>query len=158
MNVIVDIADLAATNEREVTLQTHSLGSCIAVALWDPETCIGGLLHFMLPEAAIAPEQAVVAPAMFCDTGVPLLFQRMFELGAVKRRLRVRVAGGGRLLHDSELYNIGKRNYLALRKLFWKNGVLIEGEDVGGAESRSAELCLSNGEFIVRTREREVRL
>lgn len=154
----VDIADLAVSNDPQVTLITYSLGSCIGVTLWDPMARVGGLLHYMLPEAALSPEKAKRNPAMFCDTGVPLLFRRAYELGAVKQRLIVKVAGGAQLLDDNGTFNIGKRNYLALRKLFWKNGVLIDAEQVGGTLSRTLRLDLRTGITTLKTREGEAPL
>jgi len=95
---------------------------------------------------------------MFCDTGVPRLFRAIYELGGIKSRLIVKVAGGSMLLDDRGTFNIGKRNYLALRQLFWKNGVMIDGEDVGGSVSRTLRLHVGTGEVTVKTRDREVPL
>lgn len=158
MNRVVDIAGLAVSNTPSDVLVTHSLGSCIGVAIWDPVARVGGLLHFMLPDSSASPEKAEALPAMFCDTGVTRLFFGAYELGAAKRRLIVRVAGGSQLIGGPGPLSIGKRNYLALRKLFWKNGVVIEKEHVGGCTSRSMTLDLDTGEVTVRTREGEVRL
>jgi chemotaxis protein CheD len=156
--LVVDIADLAVSRDPDVTLVTYSLGSCIGVSIWDPAVRAGGMLHYMLPEAALSPEKASGAPAMFCDTGVPRLFRAVYELGAVKSRLIVKVAGGSVLLDDHGTFNIGKRNYLALRKIFWKNGVMIDGEDVGGSLSRTLRLHIGTGEVTIKTRDREVPL
>ena len=101
------------------TNRTQVAGSCIGVSIWDPVAKVAGLLHFMLPESSISPEKARTTPAMFCDTGVPKLFKAAYELGAVKRRLVVKVARGSQLLDDQGTFNIGKRNYLAIRKIFW---------------------------------------
>jgi len=52
---------------------------------------------------------------------------------------------------DSEgVFNIGKRNYLALRKILWKAGVLVQGEDVGGNASRTVRLEVGSGRFWLR--------
>ena len=155
---VVDIADLAVSNDPGAVLVTYSLGSCIGVAIWDPVVCVAGLLHYMLPEASVSPEKARSTPAMFCDTGVPMLFRAAYELGAVKRRLVVKVAGGSQLLDDNGTFNIGRRNYLALRKIFWKNGVLIDGEHVGGSVSRTMRIEVASGIVTVRIRGEEVRL
>jgi chemotaxis protein CheD len=158
MTQVVDIADLAVSGDPTTTLITYSLGSCIGLTIWDPVACVGGMLHYMLPESQLAPEKAKSSPAMFCDTGVPKLFRAAYELGAVKTRLVVRVAGGSQLLDDHGTFNIGKRNYLALRKLFWKNGILITAEDVGGAVSRTVKLDVGVGTVTVKSRNQEVPL
>lgn len=154
----VDIADLAVSNDPNATLVTYSLGSCIGVTIWDPQSRVGGMLHYMLPDASINPEKAKSIPAMFGETGIPLLFRSAYALGAVKTRLVVKVAGGAQLLGDSQLFDIGKRNYLLLRKLLWKNGVLIDKEDVGGSVSRTIRLDIGTGRFTMRRGGEEVEL
>lgn len=149
-NLIVGMADCQVTNARDQVLVTYALGSCIAVAIHDPVAGVGGMLHYMLPESAIAPAKASENPFMFADTGIPLLFRRAYEYGAEKRRLVVRVAGGAQVMDREGVFNIGKRNYLALRKILWKAGVLVQGEDVGGNNSRTVRLEVGTGRFWLR--------
>jgi chemotaxis protein CheD len=158
MSVVVDIADLAVSNDPSATLITYSLGSCIGVAIWDPAAHVGGMLHYMLPDSQLSPDKARANPAMFADTGIPKLFRAAYELGAVKNRLIVKVAGGSQLLDDNGTFNIGKRNYLALRKIFWKNGVMIKAEDVGGSASRTLKLEVVSGVVTIKSRSQEVPL
>jgi len=147
---VVDIADYLVTRDADTTLVTYSLGSCIGLAIWDPASRVAGLLHFMLPDSALAPEKANRNPGMFCDTGVPALFRAAYDLGAAKSRLVVKIAGGARLLNDSGTFNIGERNYLSLRRILWRNGVLISAEDVGGSASRTLRLNAASGATSVR--------
>jgi chemotaxis protein CheD len=156
--LVIDIADLNVSKNTDTTLITYSLGSCIGVAIWDPVVHVGGMLHYMLPESTLSPEKAKSSPAMFCDTGIPRLFKAAYELGAQKKRLIVKIAGGSLLLDDNGTFNIGKRNYLALRKIFWKNGVMIDGEDVGGSVSRTMRLHVATGEVTIKTRNKEAAL
>ena len=70
----------------------------------------------------------------------------------------VKVAGGSQLLDDQGTFNIGKRNYLALRKIFWKNGIMIDGEHVGGSISRTVRVEMATGAVTVKMRGQEVLL
>jgi len=158
MDQVVGIADFKVTDDPHVELVTYSLGSCIGVTIWDPEVRVGGMLHYMLPDSTLSPHKATNQPAMFADTGIPALFRAAYEKGAVKGRMIVKVAGGSNLLDDNGTFNIGKRNYVSLRKIFWKNGVLIHKEDVGGSISRTLRLKVDTGEVVLRTREGEVQL
>ena len=158
MDQVIDIADFQVTDERRNTLVTYSLGSCIGIAIWDPQAYVGGMVHYMLPESSLAPEKAARQPAMFADTGIPALFRAAYELGAAKGRLIVKVAGGSNLLDDNGTFNIGRRNYVSLRKIFWKNGVLISAEHVGGSTSRTLRLQVGTGRVTVKTRDGEVEL
>jgi chemotaxis protein CheD len=47
------------------------------------------------------------------------------------------VAGGAHAgaTEEDDRFQIGKRNLLALRKLLWKNGVLIHAHDTGGVQT-----------------------
>ncbi|MEO7142459.1 MAG: chemotaxis protein CheD [Bryobacteraceae bacterium] len=148
--VVVGISDCAVSSDPEAQLVTYALGSCIAVTLFDPIARVAGLLHFMLPESTLDRDKAAKNPAMFADTGIPLLFRRAYDCGAGKRRLVVRVAGGAQMADERGVFNIGKRNYLAMRKILWKAGVLIDGEAVGGMVSRTLRLDVATGRLWLR--------
>lgn len=132
---------------------THALGSCLGVVIYDPVARVGGMLHAMLPLSSVDPEKAKRHPLMFVDTGVPRLFIACYRAGAQKNRLQVKVAGGA-CIHaneDEDLFQIGKRNFIVLRKLLWKNDVLITSSDVGGSESRTLSLNIGTGQVTVRS-------
>jgi chemotaxis protein CheD len=156
--ITVDISDIKVTDDPDSVIVTYALGSCIAVVVYDPIKVAGGMIHFMLPMSSTSPDKAREKPAMFADTGVPLLFTEMYRLGCDKKNLVVKVVGGGSLYDDNGMFNIGQRNYTVVRKLFWKNGVLIKAEDVGGAKSRTARLFVRSGKVVVRSQNEETEL
>ena len=158
MTLTVDISDLKVSESPGDLLVTYALGSCIAVMVHDPVRVAAGMIHYMLPLSELSREKAQARPAMFADTGVPLLFQTMYRLGCDKRNLVVKVAGGGALYDDQGIFAIGQRNYTALRKMFWKAGVLIAAEDVGGSRSRTARLHVGTGRCTVASQGQEVEL
>jgi len=153
--VVVGIADMAMTSDPCSTLITYALGSCIGVTIFDPVAKVGGMLHFMLPQGSLSPEKATRTPCMFADSGVPLLFTKAYELGARKERLVVVAAGGAEILADEGHFRIGSRNRTMLRKLFWKNNVLISAEDTGGTHSRTMALRLADGLVTVKNKNEE---
>jgi len=155
---VISVADFAVSKDENCTLVTYSLGSCIGLSIWDPVAKIGGLLHYMLPASSNCPGKASDKPCMFADTGVPLLFKSCYSLGAKKQRLVVKVAGGSQLLHDQGMFDIGRRNYLFLRKLLWKNNVMIDAEDVGGCVARTMRLEIGTGRVSVKTGSQEYEL
>lgn len=124
---------------------THGLGSCLGIAVHDPASHVGGLLHVMMPMAEVNPDKAAANPYMFVDTGVPEFFRQIYAVGGVKSRLVVKVAGGANTHAGSDHFAIGKRNYIILKKMFWKNGILIDSEDVGGTIARTMYLDISTG-------------
>jgi chemotaxis protein CheD len=132
-------------------LVTHALGSCIGLTIYDPVVKVGGMIHYMLPSSRIDPQRARENPLMFADTGIPLLFKAAYKLGAEKSRIIVKIAGGANLLDSKGVFQIGKRNFMAARKILWANQVLIRKEDTGGTVSRGLKLVLSSGEVLVKT-------
>jgi chemotaxis protein CheD len=148
--VVVGMADMQITSDPNAVLITYALGSCIAVLVYDPTKRVGGMIHYMLPNSTVAPEKAAKNPAMFADTGVPLLFEKMYARSCRKQDLVVRVTGGAKLYEDNGAFEIGKRNHVLLRKMFWRVGVNVAGEDVGGSVARTARLFLADGRATVR--------
>jgi chemotaxis protein CheD len=150
MNLVVGVADMKISSNIEQVIITHALGSCIGVAIYDPHVKVGGLLHYMLPESSLDEEKSRENPFMFADTGIPRLFKECYRLGALKQRMLVKVAGGSQVLGGPEHFNIGRRNYAALRKIFLKNNVLIGKEDVGGTKARTMYLEIASGKVWVK--------
>ena len=147
---VVGVADMKTGTGGQV-LVTHALGSCLGLMIYDPVAKVGGLLHAMLPIAKINPEKAATNPSMFVDTGVPGLFQAVYSLGGQKDRLIVKAAGCARPLNAGEMFRIGERNYVMLKKLLWKTNILISAEDIGGTAGRTVRFDLDTGRITIRS-------
>ena len=145
MNIVVGVSDMKTSNDHKGTLVTYSLGSCIGIAVYDPVVKAGGLLHFMLPESSLDPQKAAGRPYMFADSGIPRLFKAVYGLGGEKRRMRVIVVGGSQVLDQKGFFNIGKRNEMAVRKIFHRNNVMIDYQDTGGSSNRTIRLEIGSG-------------
>ena len=157
-NIVVDIADMQigkGGNGEELT--TYALGSCIGVAIFDPVSQVGGMIHYMLPEAKLNPEKARANPYMFADTGIPMLFRAAYKEGALRSRIIIKLAGGANVMDQSNFFNIGKRNYLAARKLLYKNNLLIASELVGGVSGKTMRMRLNDGRVEIKLPGGEVR-
>ncbi|HZL57370.1 MAG TPA: chemotaxis protein CheD [Bryobacteraceae bacterium] len=148
--IVVGMGDCRVAGLPALTLSTYALGSCIAVVVYDWKSKLGGLLHVMLPDSSMDRARAGLNPYVYVDTGVPALFRRLRELGSSKGGARCCIAGGASMMADSAHFEIGKRNYLALKKSLWKMGVFVDQEDVGGSESRSVRLDLETGRVDLR--------
>ncbi len=145
MKYVVGVGDMKVGTAADLIV-THGLGSCLGIAVHDPASHVGGLLHVMMPMSELNPAKAAVNPYMFVDTGVPEFFRQIYAVGGVKSRLVVKVAGGANTQGaNGDHFAIGKRNYIILKKMFWKNGILIDGEDVGGSIARTMYLDINAG-------------
>jgi len=147
--LVVGVSDLKVSNNRQASLITYALGSCIGVTLYDPVAGVGGMLHYMLPLASRDPDKAQNNPAMYGDTGFVMLLNQVLDQGAQKERLVVKVAGGGAPMDAAGWFKIGQRNLAVLRKLLWKNRLLIAAEDTGGTRPRTMRLQLADGQVTV---------
>ncbi|MFH0811131.1 MAG: chemotaxis protein CheD [Pseudomonadota bacterium] len=149
LRMIVGMADMG-TGRVGDELVTYSLGSCIAVAAVDLATGVGGLLHFMLPESRLDRAKAVSRPCMFADTGISKLLNECERLGAMRRRLVIKLAGGAQVLDKCNFFNVGERNYQAAKNLLQAQGLVIDGEDVGGSDVRTVEMQVSTGRVAIK--------
>ncbi len=149
----VGVADMKVSAKIGDLIITHALGSCLGIAVHDPVACVGGLLHVMLPLSTIDPAKAESNPSMFVDTGFPELLMECFNTGALRQRLEIRVAGGAssREKEEDDFFQIGKRNLIVLRRLLWKNGLLLKSYDVGGGNSRTMSLEIGTGKVTIKS-------
>ena len=145
------MADWAA-DQGASDLLTLGLGSCVAIMLYDKETRIGGMAHVLLPSRSLARD--ATNPAKFPETAVPLLVQRMTQLGADPRRMVAKLAGGASMfaaLMTPGTIQMGERNIVASRNALRDAAIPIVAEAVGGGQGRSVRFHLADGSIEIRT-------
>jgi chemotaxis protein CheD len=146
----VKVADYAVS-QGNVIISSVGLGSCIAIALYDARTTIGGLAHILVPSPALARDTS--NPAKFPTTAVPLLVAEMRRRGA-SAEITAKIAGGASMfasLIPAGGINMGERNAVATRDALHDAGVPLLAEDVGGDYGRSVYFHLANGRFQIRS-------
>lgn len=151
MQLTIGIGEMAVTKSPDDVIVTHALGSCLGITIYDPVANVGGMLHALLPSQDDKEAKSAKKPTFYVDAGTALLFKACYELGAKKQRLIVKVAGGAstKTDPDKDMFQIGRRNFTAFRKILWKNGVLINKHDVGGTEPRTMTLIMVDGEVEI---------
>jgi chemotaxis protein CheD len=148
--VVIGVGDVAASNNTNMTLSTYALGSCVAVVAYDASVHAGAILHLMLPESSISPEKAAVQPAMFADTGFPVLMAKLAGLRADARRLKLFLAGGAAVLQGNDPFKIGSRNIEAVKQNVQQRGLYVVASDLGGAVNRTVHLDIATGEVTIK--------
>ncbi len=141
-----------AVDRGDVDLVAVGLGSCVAVALYDPDTRVGGLLHLLLPSPAQGSDPSNAA--RFAETGIPLLLREVVAAGAKPERLAARLAGGASLFGrpgGGGPVAMGDRNVAAARQALARAYVPIAAEAVLGHHGRSVRFHLSDGAIDVGT-------
>ncbi|MGI6144215.1 MAG: chemotaxis protein CheD [Peptococcia bacterium] len=148
----IGIAELK-TAFSPATLFTAGLGSCIGVCLWDPKIKLGGIVHIMLPDSTLG-RNHVINKAKYVDTGIRALIDEMLSKGANKRRLVAKIAGGAQMFimqSNLEMLKIGERNIEAVRNELKHQNIKLISEDVGGNYGRTIEFFTENGQLLVKS-------
>lgn len=148
--VVVGVGDMSVSNNPSITLSTYALGSCVGVAAYDPISKAGGLLHMMLPDSKISPDKAISQPAMFADTGLPLLFRSLAGIRVDRGRVRIMVAGGASVIGGADAFKIGERNVRATLDYLAQEGYVVRHTDLGGNTNRTLHLEIFTGTLTLK--------
>ncbi len=153
----IGIADIAVSKDPDI-ITTLGLGSCIGIAMFDPSTKVGGLVHVMLPDSTKIKQNA--NPAKFADTGITDLLNRMVKAGANKARIVAKIAGGAKMFEVSgttDVGNVGERNAQASKDKLRQLGIRLIAEDCGANYGRTVELNCATGEYVIKAVGRPVK-
>ncbi|MFN8646196.1 MAG: chemotaxis protein CheD [Gemmatimonadales bacterium] len=149
--IMVRVAEYAAGGA-DAVLVTLGLGSCVAITLHDAERQVGGLAHILLPSRSLS--RSAENPGRFPQTALPALVEEMTALGADRRRLTARLAGGASMfanLVPAGSMQMGDRNVIAVREVLNHLAIPIVGESVGGNSGRSVWFTVADGQVEVRS-------
>lgn len=150
---VVGVGDMSVSNNPNITLSTYALGSCVAVIGYDAAMRAGGLLHLMLPDSKLSPDKAISQPAMFADTGLPLLLRALAGLKSNTARMRWFVAGGASVLCTNDNFRIGERNIRSITDQFTKYNLRWHQSALGGTINRTVHLNVGTGNITLKTPE-----
>ena len=146
----VGMADLNICKKPD-GITTLGLGSCVGIAIRDPQTGIGGLAHIMLPDSTQIQNNSNVPK--FADTGIDELVRRIVAAGASRTRLVAKIAGGAQMFAftaTSPLGRVGDRNVEAVKKKLEQLKIPIHAEDTGENYGRTVIFYPENGRFVIR--------
>ena len=150
--IVVGISDLNIALQGDV-LVTYALGSCVGICLYDPITKIAGLSHIMLPTISDFSNFNTVREK-FADTAIEILLQRMLSSGAMKPRIRAKIAGGAQMfgnLNNLSLAGIGTRNVLAVKRELLRLRIPVVAEDTGKDYGRTVYFDSDEGVMKVKS-------
>lgn len=149
---IVGVGGFTASKNPAEIIKTFALGSCVAVIMLHPPTRSVGMVHVALPDSAVARGNIGDRPGYFADTGIPILLQEMAKLGANSpgnKGMVVKLAGGAKVLDPNNVFNVGKRNILAIKKILWSMGMGPVAEDLGQNFSRTVSVEVKTGRITI---------
>lgn len=153
----VGMADLNVCTSPNA-LTTLGLGSCVGIVLFDPIRKIAGLVHVMLPDSTkiINNENK----AKFADTGIDVLISEMIKIGADRRALIAKIAGGAQMFafkNNNEMMRIGERNVEATKFKLHELGIMIKAEDTGANYGRTIEFYAETGALKIKSVGKELK-
>ncbi len=133
-------------------ITTLGLGSCVGIVLYDPVKKIAGMVHIMLPDSTKILNNE--NKAKFADTGIDLLIKRMAEIGADRRVLIAKIAGGAQMFafgSNNDMMRIGDRNVEATKLKLGQLGIRIMAEDTGANYGRTVEFYPETGALLIKS-------
>jgi chemotaxis protein CheD len=146
-------------NKGEGTIVTYALGSCVGICLYDKESKIGGLSHIMLPDSTSIQTGAAVNRMKFADTAVPDMLSAMLKQGAIKARIKAKIAGGAMMFQtSSEKFNIGERNVQAVKECLRLLQIPIIAQDTGLNFGRTVFFYTQDGKVEVKSTTQGMRI
>ena len=130
---------------------TIGLGSCVGIAIFDYQKKIGGLAHIMLPDSTQFSN--ISNKYKFANLAIPQLVEGLVALGANKKRLQAKIAGGASMFNFSDksmVMDIGKRNIEAVKDALGKECIPVIAQNVGGNKGRSIRFDTETGFISVK--------
>lgn len=128
-----------ATSDDPNVVMTTVLGSCVAACIWDPIAQVGGVNHFLLPDHASGTGNPIVYGAQAME----LLINDLLKKGALKRRLRAKLFGGGNMMEG--LSNIGEKNAEFAQNFLANEGIECVSSSLLGAQARRVRFHPTTG-------------
>ncbi len=138
---------------------TYALGSCVGICLYDKQLKIGGLSHIMLPESSMFSKNDINR-MKFADTAIVDLVRDLVRLGADRRRLTAKIAGGAQMFEAQQgslVGTIGDRNIASVKSTLQSLKIPIIAEDTGSNYGRTVYFNLDTGIMKVQSLSRSIR-
>ena len=145
--LVAGIGEMVLSSSPESHLVAYGLGSCVALAAWDPRVKAGGLAHFMLPSG---PANAA-SPVKFIDSGLDTFLQALEAKGAVLNRCVLKAAGAAAMLTIGGGLAIGKRNQESIMAALVERNLQLSSTSLGGNAGRTVQLEVADGRFLIKS-------
>lgn len=129
---------------------TTVLGSCVSACIRDSTAGIGGMNHFMLPDEADPSLPDSAASMRYGAHAMDVLINELLKAGARRERLEAKVFGGGAVLANMTLLNIGERNADFVLRYLQLERIRIAAQDLRGKLPRRINFFTLSGKVTVR--------
>lgn len=136
---------------REERIIATLLGSCVAVAVYDPANRVGGMNHFMLP-GAVGKQFYLSDSGRYGMYAMDLLIGTLVKLGGKRQNFRAKVFGGGNVLklNGDHKLKVAESNVRFAFEYLEAESIPVVSSDVGGTEGRQVLLFTASARVLVR--------
>ena len=126
-----------------------TLGSCIAACLWDREKRIGGMNHFLLPDAG-AGTNGSGDSGRYGGFAMDQLIGELVKRGATRSTLEAKVFGGGAVVSGMNSINVGERNTRFVLDYLRTERITVVSKDVLDIHPRKVCFLPASGKAMVK--------
>jgi chemotaxis protein methyltransferase CheR len=135
-------------SSEQPSLVSTVLGSCVAACLFDPIAAVGGMNHFMLPEA---PEGSLLA-ASYGSNAMELLINQLLKAGARRDRLKAKLFGGAHVLKNSDQgHKVAESNAAFAKEYLERESIAVLAQRLGGTNPLLVNFFTHTGKVLLRT-------
>ncbi|WP_018151350.1 chemoreceptor glutamine deamidase CheD [Leeia oryzae] len=126
------------------------LGSCVSACIRDRITGVGGMNHFMLPDANADADSPLSTSARYGTYAMEILINQLLKNGAKRHQLEAKVFGGGNVLRGFTISNVGQRNSEFVHNFLALENIPIVAEDLLDIYPRKVYFFPKTGRVLVR--------
>jgi len=134
---------------RDMVLVTV-LGSCVTACIRDKLSGIGGMNHFMLPDANPDKDNPISTSARYGAFAMEVLINNLLSLGAHRTLLEAKVFGGGNVLPNMSTMNIGQRNAQFALRFLATEKIPVSAKDLIDIYPRKVYFFPKTGKVLVK--------
>ena len=131
-------------HDEDILVMT-TLGSCIAACLWDRDKRVGGMNHFLLPEARGGDDSG-----RYGSFAMDLLIGEMVKRGATRATMEAKIFGGGAVISGMNSINVGERNTNFVLDYLRTERITVVSKDVLDIYPRKVCFLPASGKAMVK--------
>lgn len=139
---LIGIDEVVIGSDQDILATT--LGSCVAIALWDCKKKIGGLNHYLLPDDM---RRGTSKSQSLSHSVIDELIREMLNQGTELRNIEAVVIGGSESSFDH--YQVGSKNLSIAKTMLKAYGISPVTVSGGGYYSRKVQFYVGEGKVVV---------
>jgi len=126
------------------------LGSCVAACIRDRSNGIGGMNHFMLPDNVSEQGGWGSTSTRYGTYAMEMLINQILKLGAQRQHLEAKLFGGGAVIENMSMTNVGERNAQFATDYLKTEGIVVVSKDLLDVFPRKVYYFPKTGKVLVK--------